>query len=191
MVAVKAAEVLQVPILVFCLGIFIAEYQLVTASTAGLLTVTVMSATVQLPILPEVNHVDQEFTTGAADKTRRVPELIVASPFSIDGRLAFVHGVFAAVTGILGLLGFCRLVLGSHCCWGVSVPRRVVHLVTLSIHLRGKLHVTHAQGLTLVFLHKLLHLLHLFGRQLMALRRILVMSRELFRQLLLPVLCPL
>jgi hypothetical protein len=27
-VAVKAAEVLQVPILVFCLGIFIAEYQL-------------------------------------------------------------------------------------------------------------------------------------------------------------------
>lgn len=73
---------------------------LVTASTAGLLTVTVMSATVQLPILPEVNHVDQEFTTGAADKTRRVPELIVASPFSIDGRLAFVHGVFAAVTGL-------------------------------------------------------------------------------------------
>lgn len=31
---------------------------LVTASTAGLLAVTVMAATVQLPVLPEVNHVD-------------------------------------------------------------------------------------------------------------------------------------
>lgn len=31
---------------------------LVTAGTAGLLAVTVMAATVQLPVLPEVNHVD-------------------------------------------------------------------------------------------------------------------------------------
>ena len=45
-VALKAAEVIQMPILVFCLGVFIAEYQLITVSTAGLLTVTVMSATV-------------------------------------------------------------------------------------------------------------------------------------------------
>lgn len=57
-VTVKAAEVFQVPVLIFCLGIFIAEYQLVTASTAGLLAVTVMAATVQLPVLPEVNHVN-------------------------------------------------------------------------------------------------------------------------------------
>lgn len=190
-VAVKAAEVLQMPILVFCLGILIAEYQLITASTAGLLAVTVMSATVQLPILPEVNHVDQEFTTGAADKTCRVPEFVVASSFSIDGWVSFPHGVFAAVTGILGLLGFCRLVLGTHCCWGVSVSGRVVHLVTLSIHLGRKLHVAHAQSFTLIFLHELFHLLHLFGRQLVALRRVLVMCRELLRQLLLPVLRPL
>lgn len=73
---------------------------LIAASTAGLLAVTVMSAAVQLPILPEVNHVDQEFTTGAADKTCRVPELIVASPLSVDGWVSFIHGVFAAVTGL-------------------------------------------------------------------------------------------
>ena len=45
-VAVKAAEVFQMPILIFCLRVFIAEYHLITASTTGLLTVTVMSATV-------------------------------------------------------------------------------------------------------------------------------------------------
>lgn len=73
---------------------------LITPSTAGLLAVTVMSATVQLPILPEVNHVDQEFTTGAADETGWVPEFVVASPFSIDSWVSFLHDVSAAVTGL-------------------------------------------------------------------------------------------
>lgn len=73
---------------------------LITASTAGLLAVTVMSATVQLPILPEVDHVDQEFTTDATDETSRVPEFIIASPFRIDGWVSFLHGQSAAVTGL-------------------------------------------------------------------------------------------
>lgn len=100
---------------------------LITASTAGLLAVTVMSATVQLPILPEVNHVDQEFTTGAADKTRRVPELIVASPFSIDGWVSFLHAVFAAVTG-LGERSQTTVIRALTS----SVPRTGVHRATIS-----------------------------------------------------------
>lgn len=75
---------------------------LITASTSGFLAVTVVSATVQLPILPEINHVDQEFLAGTADEASRVPQFIVASPFSIDGRVTCLHTQFAAVAGLKG-----------------------------------------------------------------------------------------
>lgn len=192
-VTVKAAEMFQMPILVFCLGVLIAKYQLITASTSGFLTITVMPATVQLPILPEINHVNQEFTTGAADETCWVPEFIVASPFCVDGWVPFFHAQFAAIAGVFGFFVLRRFVLHGPCCWcGGSVPAREVHFVgVLSVHLTGKFDISDPQSLILVFLYKLLHLLHLFGRQLMALGRVLVMCWELLSQLLLPVLRPL
>lgn len=61
-----------------------------------------MSATVQLPVLPEINHVDQEFMAGTADKTRGVPQFTVAGPFGIDGRVTFLHAQFAAIAGLKG-----------------------------------------------------------------------------------------
>lgn len=75
---------------------------LITASTSGLLTVAVMSATVQLPVLPEINHVDQELMAGTAHKTSWVPQFIVTSPFRIDGWVTFLHAQFAAVAGLQG-----------------------------------------------------------------------------------------
>lgn len=59
-----------------------------------------MSATVQLAILPEINHVDQEFMAHTADETSWVPQFIVAGPFSIDGWVSFLHTQFAAVAGL-------------------------------------------------------------------------------------------
>lgn len=75
---------------------------LITASTSGFLTVTVMSATVQFPILPKIDHVNQEFMTGAADETSWVPQFVVAGPFSIDGRVTLLHAQVAAVAGLKG-----------------------------------------------------------------------------------------
>lgn len=106
-VAVKAAKMFQVPVLVLRLGILITEDQLITAGTAWFLTVTVMSTTVELPVLPEINHVHQEFTAGAADEASRVPQFIVASPFCIHGWVAFLHAQLAAVAEILGFFVLC------------------------------------------------------------------------------------
>lgn len=75
---------------------------LITASTSWFLTVTVMSATVQLPILPEINHVNQEFVAGTAGETSWVPQFIIAGPFSVDGWVTFLHTLFAAVAGLKG-----------------------------------------------------------------------------------------
>lgn len=57
-ITIKATKMLQVPVLSFCLSVFIAENQLITASTAWLLTVTVMATTVKLPFFPEVDHIN-------------------------------------------------------------------------------------------------------------------------------------
>ena len=62
---------------------------LITPSTAGFLTVAVVSATVEFPILPEVDHVYQKFTAGTADKTSWMPEFVIPSPLSID--LSLIH----------------------------------------------------------------------------------------------------
>lgn len=122
-VTVKAAEVFQMPILVFCLGILIAEYQLITAGTSGFLAVTVVSATEQLPILPEINHVDQQFRAGAADKTRWVPQFIIAGPLGIDGGVALLHAQLAAIAEILSSFALGRFALhGPQGCRRASVP---------------------------------------------------------------------
>lgn len=61
-----------------------------------------MSATIQLAILPEINHVDQEFMAGTADETSWVPQFIISCPFSIDGWVSLLHTQFAAVAGLKG-----------------------------------------------------------------------------------------
>lgn len=56
-----------------------------------------MTSTVQLSFLPEVDHVHQQFVTGAAHETRRVPQFVVAGPLGVDGRRAQTHGALAVV----------------------------------------------------------------------------------------------
>lgn len=64
---------------------------LIAAGTAGLLTVTVVSAAEQLPVLPEIDHVNQEFRAGAAGEAGWVPQPVIASPLGVDGGLALLH----------------------------------------------------------------------------------------------------
>ena len=68
---------------------------LITASTAGLLAVAVVTATVQLPLLPEVDHVHQQLAALAADEAGRVPQLVVAGALGVHRRLAATHGQLA------------------------------------------------------------------------------------------------
>lgn len=58
-VTVKTAEVLQVPIVALSLGVLIIEDELIASRTSRLLAVSIMAATVQLTLLPEIDHVHQ------------------------------------------------------------------------------------------------------------------------------------
>ncbi|KAG8142883.1 hypothetical protein E2320_006067 [Naja naja] len=86
-VAIKAAEMLQMPVLTF-------------SFTARFFTVTVVSATIEFSIFPEIDHIYQEFTAGAADKASRMPDLFVFHGSNCTG------GSFLAITQDILLPGF-------------------------------------------------------------------------------------
>lgn len=56
-ITVKAAEVFQVPVLSLRLCVLITEDQLITASTARLLAISVVAPAEKLVFLPEVDHI--------------------------------------------------------------------------------------------------------------------------------------
>lgn len=56
-----------------------------------------MTSTVQLAFLVEVDHVHQQLFAGAAHEAGRVPQLVVAGPLSVHGRLAQTHRLLAVV----------------------------------------------------------------------------------------------
>lgn len=70
---------------------------LVTATTAWLLAVAIVAAAVHLALLPEVDHVNQQLLAGAAHEAGRVPQLVVAGPLGVDGRLTASHRLLAMV----------------------------------------------------------------------------------------------
>ena len=70
---------------------------LVAPPAARLLAVPVVAPAVQLALLPEIDHVHQQFLTGAAHEACRVPQLVVAGPLGVDGRLAQTHRLLAVV----------------------------------------------------------------------------------------------
>lgn len=72
-------------------------HHLITAATSGFLAVSIVTSAVHLAFLPEVNHVYQKFTAGAAHKARRVPQFVIAGPLGIDGRLAQQHGLLTVM----------------------------------------------------------------------------------------------
>lgn len=94
-VTVEAAEVLQVPVLSLSLSVLVTEDQLIAACTSWLLAVSVMASTVQLPFLPEVDHVHQQLIAGTAHETRWVPQLVVAGALGVDGRFTATHRLLA------------------------------------------------------------------------------------------------
>lgn len=75
---------------------------LIAASAAGLLAVSIVASTVQLAFLPEVDHIHQEFAAGTTHEARWVPQLVVASPLSIDSWLAQAHGLLAVMARLEG-----------------------------------------------------------------------------------------
>ena len=75
---------------------------LVTAPAAGLLAVAIVTAAVQLPLLPEVDHVDQQLAAFAADEAGWVPQLVVAGALSVHRRLATTHGQLAVAARLRG-----------------------------------------------------------------------------------------
>lgn len=77
---------------------------LITSSTAWFLTVTVVSSTVQLSILPEIDHIYEEFIAGTTDKTSRVPKFVISSTLSIDSWVSLFHVQFAPETELQGKL---------------------------------------------------------------------------------------
>lgn len=82
---------------VTCLG-----SHLVAASAARLLAVSVVAATEQLPLLPEVDHVHQQLAAGAAHEAGRVPQPVVAGTLGVDGRVALTHRLLAVVARLEG-----------------------------------------------------------------------------------------
>lgn len=94
-VTFKTAEVLQMPVLALSLSVLITEDQLITASTARLLAVSIVASTVQLALLPEVDHVHQQLVAGATHEACWVPHLVVAGPLSVDSWLAQTHRLLA------------------------------------------------------------------------------------------------
>lgn len=104
-----------------------------------------MSATVQLPILPEINHVDQELMAGTADETSRVPQFIIAGPFSVDGWVTLFHTLFAAVAGLKGnpskTICHCKTGISHHQCHRNSekqlprerIPTKISNLSTETV----------------------------------------------------------
>lgn len=75
---------------------------LVAAAAARLLAVAVVAAAVHLALLPEVDHVHQQLLAGAAHEAGRVPQLVVAGPLGVDGRLAAGHRLLAVVARLAG-----------------------------------------------------------------------------------------
>lgn len=73
---------------------------LVTPCTPGLLAVSIVTAAVQLTLLPEVDHVHQQLFAGAADKAGRVPQLVVAGAFCVHCRFAPLHNLLTVVAGL-------------------------------------------------------------------------------------------
>lgn len=61
-----------------------------------------MAAAVHLALLPEVDHVHQQLLAGAAHEAGRVPQLVVAGPLGVDGRLATGHRLLAVVARLAG-----------------------------------------------------------------------------------------
>lgn len=96
-VTFKTAEVLQMPVLALSLSVLVTEDQLVTSSTTWLLAVSVVASAVQLAFLPEVDHVHQQFSAGAAHEASRVPHLVVAGPLGVHGRLTQTHRLLAVM----------------------------------------------------------------------------------------------
>lgn len=64
---------------------------LIAAGAPRLLAVPVVASTVQLAFLPEVDHVHQQLFAGTAHEAGWVPQIVVAGPLSVDGRLAPAH----------------------------------------------------------------------------------------------------
>lgn len=75
---------------------------LVTASAARLLAVSVVAAAVHVALLPEVDHVHQQLFAGAAHEAGRVPHLVVAGPLGVDGRFAPSHRLLAVMARLEG-----------------------------------------------------------------------------------------
>uniref|UniRef100_A0A2D4IK30 Uncharacterized protein n=1 Tax=Micrurus lemniscatus lemniscatus TaxID=129467 RepID=A0A2D4IK30_MICLE len=191
-VAIKAAEMLQMPVLTFSFCVLIVENKLITTSTARFFTVTVVSATIEFSIFPEIDHIYQEFTAGAADKASRMPEFVISSSLSIHSWVTFFHILIAPETEILrSFLTSLFVFHGSNSSGGsfLAITQDIL-LPGFPFHFTGKFDITHTQCFSLVFLHKLLHLLNLIRCQLVAFGRVLIMSRQLLGQLFLAVLSP-
>lgn len=75
---------------------------LITASAARLLAVSVVAAAVHVAFLPEVDHVHQQLFAGAAHEAGRVPHLVVAGPLCVDGRFAPSHRLLAVMARLEG-----------------------------------------------------------------------------------------
>lgn len=73
---------------------------LIASSTAGFFTITIMSSTVQVAILPEIDHVYKKFATGTTDKTSWVPQFVISCTFCIDSWVTFFHVQLAAIAGL-------------------------------------------------------------------------------------------
>ncbi len=57
-----------------------------------------MASAVQLPFLPEVDHVHQQLGAGAAHEAGRMPQLVVAGSLGVDGGFAKTHRLLAVMT---------------------------------------------------------------------------------------------
>ena len=61
-----------------------------------------MTATVKLPLLPEVDHVHEQLAALAANEAGRVPQPVVAGTLSVHCRLAATHGQLAMAARLSG-----------------------------------------------------------------------------------------
>lgn len=95
-----AAEVVLVPVSSLGLGAALGEDQLVTSRTSRSQQLCVMTATVQVPIVVEVDEVCQGLATGLAGKTRSVPAAPLSGPGGEHSILPWVQQLLALLTSV-------------------------------------------------------------------------------------------
>lgn len=79
-VALETCEMLHVPSSTFSFGALVSQDDLVTSSAAWLQALGVMSAAVEMCILPEIYEIDEELPTDVAVEASRVPASVGSSP---------------------------------------------------------------------------------------------------------------